>query len=437
MRKYETIIIGAGASGLTVASRLSRMRKDILILEARDRLGGRIYTFTDDDFKIPVELGAEFIHGELPVTMAMLKEYGIEYFHVKGDVIQIRQGEPERDKDFVPEHHRLLEKKLKSLEKDISLQDFLDKNFPGDEYKALREGVIGFTEGFESADVSRFSTFAFRKDWEEAEEWEQYRIEGGYGALINAMEKEYRANGGTIQHSTSVKEIHWKKNEVHVVCEGQKIFFAKHVVITVPLGVLQAEKILFFPPLPEKTAAAKKLGFGDVIKILLLFKEKFWEEKQTEERMGKNLEKLFFLFSKAPVPTWWTQVPKQEALLTGWLSGSKAKLSMLQSDEQIFEDALKSLSIIFKTDEKAVHEKLAAWKVVNWCKDPFTLGSYAYATVDADKYAQMLEAPVEQCIFFSGEIFSPERGGMVEDALVSGLNTVEKILAVDQPAGIQ
>jgi len=227
--------------------------------------------------------------------------------------------------------------------------------------------------------------------------------------------------------SSDVKKINWKKNFVEIICANGKHFRAPQVVITVPLGIIQQNKIRFSPELSSKMKAAKALGFGDVIKILLLFKTKFWEEKRLQERVDKNLKKFFFLFSSETIPTWWTQFPFSSTLLNGWLSGPEAKKRSLKTDREIFEEAMDSLASIFETEKNILKAKLKTWKVVNWSKDEFTLGSYAYATVNADKNRNILGRAEKKTLFFAGEHFE-EPIGTVEAALKSGLKVAEEIL---------
>ena len=427
MKNNEVIVIGAGASGLVVARELSRAGVNVTIIEAHDRVGGRIHTIQDDEFTWPTELGAEFIHGNLKTTFKLLKEYKISYSSAKGQIWHVRKGELEKDKDFVADHHRLLEKELKRLKRDMPLKKFLDTHFKGNEFFSMKQAVTGFVEGYESAEMERFSTFAFRKDWLDAEDWDQYRVEGGYGKLMSALAGDCVKQGCRIIFSSPVRKIKWKKDFAQVMCE-EKTFTANKAVVAVPLGVLQQNKISFSPALPEKIKASQTLGYGEVIKILFLFKTKFWENKTLQKKLEENLDKLFFLFSEASVPTWWTQYPSSTPLLTGWLSGSKAKKRMHNSEKEIFEEAMQSLSFIFEESESDLKAKLKAWKVVNWSKDEFSLGSYPYATVNAEKHIGKIFKPEKNTLFFSGEIFH-EGGGTVEDALSAGFKTSEKILS--------
>jgi monoamine oxidase len=434
IKNEHVIIIGAGASGLIAARELSRAGFSVSILEARNRIGGRIFTFKDEIFSTPVELGAEFIHGELPFTFRLLKEYGINYSSIKGEVWQAHKGQLEKEKDFVEEHRHLLKKKLKAIRRDLPVTKFLDYNFPKENYTALRESVTKFVEGFDTANANFASTKTFREEWLEAENWKQYRIKGGYQKLIDAISADCQKNDTEIYLSTIVKKIHWKEGNVLLTCEDEKTFRANKVIITVPLGVLKADKksrasIEFIPALEEKENAMKHLGYGHVIKILLLFRKEFWKDKKLQEQLDEKFDDLFFLFSEEPIPTWWTQHPLSYPLLTGWLAGPAAEQRINNSEKEIVQESIQSLANIFKIEKNTLMEQLVASKVVNWSKDDFSLGSYTYTTPGAEKWITLLSKSVKRTLFFAGETFAPDSGiGMVEAALASGTRIAEKII---------
>src|SRR5258705_944114 len=121
---YDVIIIGAGASGLMAARELTRAGKNVLILEARDRVGGRIYTFSGNGFSVPVEAGAEFIHGDAKTTIKVLKEYDIPFAKTNGAFKQIRHGKKE---EITGEQYYKLEELLNKLKHDMPVDDFLNR----------------------------------------------------------------------------------------------------------------------------------------------------------------------------------------------------------------------------------------------------------------------------------------------------------------------
>ena len=171
------------------------------------------------------------------------------------------------------------------------------------------------------------------------------------------------------------------------------------------------------------------MGFGAIIKILLEFNAPFWEDEQTRELTGDNPKKMGFLLSDEEIPTWWTQLPKQSPVLTGWLGGPAAAKMKGEVDSALLQKALESLSNIYKRSVDELQNKLVAFNIANWTNDPFTLGSYAYDTVDAHLAREILQKPIDNTIFFAGEyLYEGHAMGTVEAALTSGKEVAGKIL---------
>jgi len=184
------------------------------------------------------------------------------------------------------------------------------------------------------------------------------------------------------------------------------------------------EKIDFNPAIPEKIEAARKIGNGAVIKILLNFKTRWWTGVREQA-----FEKLFFMFSNEQIPTWWTQYPEMYTTLTGWLAGLRAAAMKDKSDEEIIDIALKSLSNIFKISIDELKKELVIAKVFNWQRDPHALGAYTYPTPETDEAVKKLLKPVGNKIFFAGEaVAESDIGGTVEAALASGQKAAELLL---------
>ncbi len=280
----EILIIGAGAAGLMAARELLRKGKAVTLIEARDRAGGRIHTVNENGFQMPVEYGAEFIHGKLPITFKLLKQAGLKPVAVEGEMIREKDDALEQEKNFI-EGWSLLTKRLKKLGQDMALEDFLLKYFPEKNYSALRKTVQRFAEGFDAADIKKASAFALRDEWSGTDNEQQYRISGGYGAMIDFLLEEIKAFGADMRLSSIVKEIRWKKGEVTVVIDNGPQIHGNQVIVTVPLGILQLNEhskgaITFSPSLPEHQKAIQALGYGGVIKILLRFNERFWGKRE-------------------------------------------------------------------------------------------------------------------------------------------------------------
>jgi monoamine oxidase len=424
-KPFDAIVVGAGAAGLMAAWELVQTGKRIAIIEAKKSIGGRAHTITDENFDLPVELGAEFVHGNLELTQMILKRAGVKQYKVSGDIWQNEDGNLNEQKDFI-EDYSALNKRFKEVKEDIPVSKFIIKHLQDDEFEELRFTLKNYVEGYYAADTNKASTFSLKEELTNSDD-EQYRIEGGYIKLIEQLENDCKEKGVQFFLSQAVKEIQWKKNEVVVTTNLQK-FAAKKVMVTVPVGVLQSERIRFSPALPEITAAAKRLGFGPVIKTMLQFDEAFWKNKKFTQ--GKDLDKLSFMFSRAVIPTWWTYYPKDAAMLTGWSGGPHADELKNLGEKEILQKALESLSKIFEIDVSQLKQKLKGWHVSNWINDPYSCGGYSYEVVNGKEIKQVIKQPVENTIFFAGEgLYDGPEIGTVEAALSTGRETAHQMIA--------
>jgi|SRR6185503_19293988 len=427
MQKSDVLVIGAGAAGLMAAVRLTQAGKNVTVLEARDRCGGRIHTIDG------IELGAEFIHGDLPITLSLLKEARIALQPSGGEIWQQRHGAFYSDDRFM-DGWDVLMARLAELETDVSINQFLDREFPEDRYNGLKTSVRRFASGYDSADPDKASAFALRLEWSDEDDHRQHRVKGGYGKMIAFLEEEIIKARGKILLNTIVKQVDWEEGAVKAISSEGEIYKAGKAIIALPLGVLQAGEaeqagISFHPAIPGYFKAACKIGFGEVIKVLLKFDKPFWEDKQTAELAGKNPENMGFVLSDEEIPTWWTQVPLRSTVLTGWLGGPAAAAKKGLTDEQILHLSLASLSNIFERSIHDLKDRLIASYIVNWTTDPFTLGSYAYDMVESNDGRTVLNEPVENTLFFAGEyLYEGQAMGTVEAALVSGKAAAGQII---------
>lgn len=414
----STIILGAGPAGLHAAYELSKQGHTCLILEARDRIGGRVHTMTAGDGQ-SFEAGAEFVHGDLPLTAELMKEAGLEKRKSGGRWVSLRGGEASAGENASSAWRAML-KKMRSLEHDVSLQDFLDEHYTGNEHIALKDRAISYAEGFDSADASRASTKALGQEWS-SEEGENYRVADGYGRLMEFLAERCTAAGSRIILSHPVSNI-VANGEGVVVHTGEKTFRAETVIVALPLGVLQQHGASLLPGAPTYAGALRLLGMGDVIKFVLRFSEDFWED----EYPG-----LGFLLGAAEVPTWWTQAPEKGTMLTGWMAGRAARAHAHLSEEMLREAALKSLAQTFSRGIYSLEVLLKEAHVFNWSNDPWTLGSYAYATVDSKAAQAVLAQPLGGRVFFAGEyMYDGPAMGTVEAALWSGREAVQLVVKI-------
>lgn len=427
----DVIIIGAGAAGLMAAKKLTDAGQKVCVLEARDRIGGRIYTLHNKAFEHPAEAGPEYIHGNLKVTIGLLKEAGMEYEETDGDMWQVINGKWKRELDFNG-YQELLITRLKELNENISIAEFLDRYFAEEKYASLRGSLTSYIEGYYAGNIQQTSALAFFKEWS-AEDEQQYRPKSGYGKMIQYLADKSIEGGALIQLSTVVKEIRWLKDQVEVIDDTHHSYIASKVIVTVPLGVWLAEEdskgvITYSPVLTPKQEAAKQIGFGSAIKILLLFKEPFWEELSLEQQPEVDLKRTGFIITDQQIPTWWTQLPQRSSLLTGWVAGLKALQLKDADNDTILQESLDALSAIFNISTACLQQKLLSSNIFNWTADPFTKGAYAFSTTGTEEARKILMQPVEGTLFFAGEAFyDGNEMGTVEAALTSGIRVAKEV----------
>lgn len=421
--KFDCIVIGAGAAGLFAAKELAENGWQVAVIEAKERTGGRMLTVSEEGRK--VELGAEFIHGDLALSKELLQKAGAKLQPVAGGLWQCKDGELTPQEDFI-EDYGDLEKKCRNLETDKPVADFLNEGLQGMKYEALRFSLKNYVEGYDAADLEKASTRALCEDLQQDDE-EQFRIEGGYQILVDYLECECRSLGVLFFLSQPVLQLYWKKGEVEAVTE-KGTYIAARALLTVSLGVLQNGGIGFLPALPDVQASAQKLGFGQVIKLVLQFDHPFWTVK--EKMREQDLRDLGFLFSEEEIPTWWTHFPQKVPVLTGWIGGPRAKAFQVLRKEELVEKALHSLSRIFRIQKEELEQSLVAASHYNWGDDPHFSGAYSFVAVGAEEAVATLKTPIEDTLFFAGEglHLGPE-AGTVEAALLSGQEAAKQLLA--------
>lgn len=424
MEKYDVIIIGAGAAGLIAAWELALTGKSVCILEAKENTGGRIRTIEDERFKSEVELGAEFVHGDLEITEMLLKKANIEKYKVSGSIWQKQKGKLQEQKDFIEDFSKL-DKKFKEVKKDICVAEFFENYLQGDDFEELRFSLKNYVEGYYAADISKASTFALCEELNNSDE-KQYRIEGGYVKIIDFLEEQCVLNLVEFFVSHPVTEVRWSKDHVEVI-SNKKSFKSAKLLTTVSIGVLQNESIRFSPGLPKQMSAARALGFGPVIKTIIQFDEEFWKETSYTEH--KKLDDLGFMFSTATIPTWWTSYPRKTGMLIGWSGGPHAVKLIGLTEETIIDVALGSLVEIFDIEKDHLKSKIIAANIGNWPSDPYFLGGYSYDVVNGSDAKNILKTPVDNTLFFAGEgLFEGAEIGTVEAALKSGREMAHVII---------
>jgi monoamine oxidase len=415
------VIIGAGAAGLMAARELARAGKRVTLIEARDRCGGRIYPLPVEEFGYSAEGGPEFVHGAAPVTRAVMREARLSLSPHQGRRWSARSGALSPDERWMPHAGRFYQA-LTEAKADLPIAEFLERHFAGRQYDELRRSVTRMVEGYDAADPRRASTFAIRDEWMARDEGEQGRIAEGYGALVAHLAAECRRHGAAIHLGAAVTAIDEQRGRVAVRCGDGAVCEADAAILTVPLPLLS--EIALPPAARQRAAAAADIGFGNVVKILLRFRAKWWAAHG-----GRDLADLSFLASNARVPTWWTQHPANHPVLTGWFAGPKADGMSSLAESELVEMGLASLAEIFDLPVDRIRGELVASRAINWGNDPFARGAYSYATPKT-REAQAVLSRADGAVLFSGEaLYAGPDMGTVEAALASGQETAQAILA--------
>ena len=211
------LVVGAGAAGLMAARELARAGKQVTILEARDRCGGRIYTLPAEEFAYPAEGGAEFIHGAAPITRALMREARLSLLPDAGSSWSTRSGALSLDNAPTP-HVSRLRGALRDLKVDLPVAEFLETHFASRKYDDLRRRITRMVEGYDAADPRRFSSFALRDEWMSRGLGDHGRVREGYGALIKHLETACRRHGASIHLSAAVTAIETAGGRITTYC---------------------------------------------------------------------------------------------------------------------------------------------------------------------------------------------------------------------------
>lgn len=414
--RLDAIIIGAGAAGLMAARELIRAGKRVLVLEASSRIGGRVMTRHDTDAGIPVELGAEFVHGDAPETTKLLDEARLATVPVLGQQYRSdgKSGEPHEIS--WKSMGRVFKYMNKDRKEDRSFQDFLDGNPGGPSLREARELACGFVQGFNGADAGLISekSIALQGDPTETA-LSSRRIINGYSALIDYLGRDV---AHAVRLRQTVARIEHTESRARVVTSGGKQYDAPFVIIAVPLPQLQNGSISIQPAIPAMKHAAGKLVMGSVVRIGVVVKEVFWEKK---------FERLSYMQSPTrPINVWWTQSPLHAHLLVGWAGGPPAV--ELMSEGHIEDVALTELAKAFRTSRQRIESLVSAMIWHDWSNDPNIGGAYSYSGVGGAYASRTLAGAGTTTVHFAGEATSQGSGGTVEGAIATGKRAAENIL---------
>jgi monoamine oxidase len=416
MPSTDVVIVGAGAAGLMAARELKQRGRKVLVLEASSRVGGRILTQRVANAGIPIELGAEFVHGEAPETKRLLDEARLVTVPVSGRHYRSDNGRLS-DQGSAWERMRLVFRHLgRNRKHDRSFQDFLDERPGGRALRRERELARGFIQGFNGAYSTLISEKSIADQGDPTEgAAEASRIVSGYGALIEYLRRDVASD---IRLRARCTRIVWDNPSVKVFDQRGRTYRARAVILTVPLPLLQDESIALEPDIPELRKAARRLMMGQVLRISVVVKERFWEKK---------LEDASYVHTPMrPMSVWWTQNPLAAPVITGWAGGPSA---VELSEGKTAEDtALRELARAFGMKRARLETLVDSMHWHDWKRDGFIRGAYSYAGVGGSNAPRVLARAFGNTVFVAGEATDSATGATVEGALASGKRAAERAL---------
>ena len=420
----DVIIIGAGAAGLAAARVLANRGFDVDVVEARDRIGGRVWSQPVGPQNIRAELGAEFVHGSARRTMALLRAAGTTTAPL-GDALWIPDAygtlrRADRDATFSAS----IFERAEQLAGDETVDEFLGR-FDSD--PAMRETTAAaraFVEGFDAADPAVASVKSIAQEFQSGTDTSSVRPIGTYAAMFALLQAECESAGARIHLSTVVRRISWRTGAVTVetIAGGvPQTFHARAAIVTLPVGVLRHEgddtAVSFEPELSaEKRDALRLIEMGPVVKVALAFRSAFWKRLAD----GRYRDAAFFRTNGRRFAGYWTQEPMPGELVMAWIGGPNAELVARMPHDDIVAAALHDFGKLFGEPQLA-REEFAGAAMHDWVHDPFSRGAYSYVRVGGMSARVALAAPAGNALFFAGEACSTDgQGGTVNGAIETG-----------------
>jgi monoamine oxidase len=439
-RINEVVVIGAGVAGLACAQVLCEAGLPVTILEARGRVGGRIWTVHPPLTNAPVELGAEFIHGLPREVWQIVERADLQTHELTGNrwrLEQARLAPASGSWDLIDS----LFLRIDESAPDQSFQEFLEHDC-GDLPSRTRIEAAAYVESFHACNASRISAHAlarWRRSDREIQGYRGFRFSDGYerlvGALLAAASKSHLL---TVRLNTVVTEIAWNPSNVQVTTQSpdlqpQASIRADAAVITLPLGVLQAPfgaggAVCFRPELTEKSQPLKQLEMGTAIRLVLCFHRCFWTDPSLMRTPVLNMS--FLSTPEELFPTWWSSVSAKNAMLTGWSGGVRAEKLSGSGNAVIVERGLEALQRIFGVPLGSLWDMVQESFVHDWQSDPYCRGAYSYPLADSKEAARSLATPLQDTLFFAGEAtdFNGHHG-TVHGAIASGQRAAADLLS--------
>ena len=393
-----------------------------MILEGRDRVGGRIHTVHPPALQHPIELGAEFVHGRPPELRALIHSAGLALDQLP-EWPEHEQAGVERPQPRLREQIQQLLGTEPEKEPDRPVAELIRQR--GAAISGGRWSAVQYMESFHGAELDKFGSHALAEaEAAETEDGEQsFRIRDGYDRLIEWLRARLPAESVELRLEARVTDIEWRPGFVRVSTRDPSgrasEFTGSKAIITLPLGVLKAAPgsagaVRIEPAPPGWSTSLGALHMGAAQRIVLQFDQICWA------RPDGSLPS-FLYGADEPFPVWWSSLPKKRPILTGWIGGPRAARLAGLTGEALVSRALESVAAIFGEGPEALRDRLVASYSHDWLSDPFARGAYSYGGVGAREARRVLATPASDTLFLAGEATAEGgRNATVHGALASG-----------------
>jgi monoamine oxidase len=426
----DVIIVGAGAAGLAAALWLAERSIRVVVLESRDRAGGRVLWQAVGSVDVPAELGAEFIHGAAPETSAFLGEAGLANVETGGPswLCNSTGALQAVEEDFSSGD---IFERAGALADDESVDVFLRRFEHDPQMRERAQRARSFVEGFEAADPALASVRAIADEVRSGVDSTSSRPVGSYAPLFAYLAARCARAGVDLRLGTVVERIAWRPGSVTIETRsdsaGISTLNAPCTIITVPIGVLHqrgdAARLVFAPPLPaEKQAALQGLEMGHAVRVALAFRTPFWENVAG----GRYRDAAFFRCESGSFNAFWTQVPLRSRAIVAWAGGPRATAMAGTSIQDRIDRARDEFGAMF--GERALARgEFEAGATHDWSADPFARGAYSYVVTGGGGARAALGVPVDETLFFAGEATATDgQGGTVSGAFETGMRAARE-----------
>jgi len=429
---HDVVIIGAGISGLTAAQTISQNKHSYVVLEARDRPGGRVYTHPTL-FPVPIDFGAHWVHTFWfnPLVKLALR-HGVELYPNEYQRSGFYKDGKRIDRKIVKKARIRFNYVLTALSDgnwpdttsvEEATREILQKLSPAEEDKiilqlvmALMFHLVSDNSGLDLKDVKL-------NGWKKGEE--DFDVDGGdqlpEGGMWALFQKEFENIVPRVKYNCIVTSVDYSKWDCIRVESNQGIFYGRQVIVTVPVPILKHEKIKFYPSLPATyKEAIHSFLVGALNCITIKFSHTFWHEDD---------EFIFYLsddHDDTKILLFNTLHHTLPGLITAWTYGKQAASWESLSDQEQLRRTVSTLSVMFPTVPKVEH-----YAISRWLSDPYALGSFSATELNYEEKQELLRQPLFNKVTFAGEALA-EKYGTVHGAYLNGKEQALKVLALLQ-----